>query len=101
MSKLKDAFEAERFVFTGEIAPPKGVNVEKVINEVEKHLADKVCAINVTDNQSAVMRLSSLGACRLLKDKGIEPVYQAICRDRNRLALQSGNRPDACSANGA
>lgn len=89
MSKLKESFEAEKFVVTGEIAPPKGVNIWNVIEDVEKFLAGKVCAVNVTDNQSAVMRLSSLGACRLLKDKGIEPVYQAICRDRNRLALQS------------
>jgi 5,10-methylenetetrahydrofolate reductase len=89
MSKLKGSFEAGTFVLTGEIAPPKGVNMGKVIDEVERYLSDNVCAVNVTDNQSAVMRLSSLGACRLLKDKGIEPVYQAICRDRNRLALQS------------
>lgn len=89
MSKLKESFEAKKFVITGEIAPPKGVNIEKVINEVEKYLAGNVSAVNVTDNQSAVMRLSSLATCRLLKDKGIEPVCQAICRDRNRLALQS------------
>jgi 5,10-methylenetetrahydrofolate reductase len=60
MSKLKGSFEAGTFVLTGEIAPPKGVNMGKVIDEVERYLSDNVCAVNVTDNQSAVMRLSSL-----------------------------------------
>ncbi|MCD6574903.1 methylenetetrahydrofolate reductase, partial [Candidatus Aerophobetes bacterium] len=59
------------------------------LKEVEEELKGKVDAINVTDLQSSVMRLGSLAVCRLLKERGIEPVFQITCRDRNRLALQS------------
>ncbi len=89
MSKLKEAFKAGKFVVTGEIAPAKGTNTSKVLEESKKYLKDKVCAVNVTDNQSSVMRLGSLAVCHLLADEGIEPVFQLTCRDRNRLALQS------------
>jgi 5,10-methylenetetrahydrofolate reductase len=57
--------------------------------EVAEKLKGRVHAVNVTDNQSAVMRLSSLAACHLLKEIGLEPIFQLTCRDRNRLALQS------------
>jgi len=89
VSKLKEALENKEFVVTGEIAPPKGVNIQKAIEEAEKYLKGKVCVINVTDIQSAVMRLGSLATCHLLIEKGLEPVFQVVCRDRNRLALQS------------
>jgi len=89
VSKLKETLENKEFVVTGEIAPPKGVNIQKAIEEAEKYLKGKVCAINVTDIQSAVMRLGSLATCHLLIEKGLEPVFQVVCRDRNRLALQS------------
>ncbi len=85
---LKDLFK-KKFVITSEIGPPKGWQVDSVIEEVEKHLKGVVDAINVTDNQSSVMRFGSLGMSIILKQKGYEPIYQITCRDRNRLALQS------------
>ncbi|RKY43785.1 MAG: 5,10-methylenetetrahydrofolate reductase [Candidatus Omnitrophota bacterium] len=88
MSLLKEKLEKGDFVVTSEIGPPKGVNIEPYLEEADK-LKGKVTAINVTDIQSAVMRLGSLAVCHLLKERGIEPVYQLVTRDRNRLALQS------------
>ena len=88
MSKFKEALTAGEFVVTSEIGPPKGVNIEKYLEEAEP-LKERVTAFNVTDLQSAVMKFGSLATCRLLVERGIEPVLQITCRDRNRLALQS------------
>jgi 5,10-methylenetetrahydrofolate reductase len=88
MSRLSQALESGKFVVTSEIGPPKGVNVEKCLAEAEP-LKERVTAFNVTDLQSAVMRFGSLATCRLLIERGMEPVLQMTCRDRNRLALQS------------
>ena len=88
MSKLKQALEGGRFVVTGEIGPPKGVDIRRCLEDGEK-LRDKVVAINVTDLQSAVMRVGSMALCAKLAERGLEPIYQLTCRDRNRLALQS------------
>jgi len=85
---LKSALEAGEFVITAEVGPLKGTNTTE-IEEMGGLLRGKVGAVNVTDQQSAVMRLGSLAACHLLKDKGLDPVFQMTCRDRNRLALQS------------
>src|SRR3989338_3848243 len=90
---LKEKIKNKKFIITSEIGPPKGIDA-KVILEEGLLLKDRVDAINVTDSQSAVMRLGSLAVSRLLKEEGIEPIYQLTCRDRNRLALQS----DALSA---
>ena len=89
MSQLKERLEAGQFVFTGEIGPPKGTNIEPVIHEAETYLKGRVVAVNVTDIQTAVMRTGSMVGAKLLLDRGIEPVFQMVCRDRNRLALQS------------
>lgn len=86
--KLRDLFEKGKFVITSEIGPPKGTNIEPMLEEADL-LKDKADAINVTENQSSVMRLGSMAVCRLLKERGFEPVFQITCRDRNRLALQS------------
>jgi methylenetetrahydrofolate reductase (NADPH) len=88
MSKLRQALESGQFVVTGEIGPPKGVDLEKCLQDVEV-LRNQVTAINVTDLQSAVMRIGSLAVSARLVERGLEPVYQLTCRDRNRLALQS------------
>jgi len=88
MSKLKQNLQGNKFVITSEIGPPKGVSIETCLHEAEE-LKDRVTAINVTDNQSSVMRFGSLATCALLKQKGIEPVFQLVTRDRNRIALQS------------
>jgi len=66
----------------------KGTDTTEM-EEVAHLLKGRVDATNVTDQQSAVMRLGSLAVCHLLKEKGLEPIFQMTCRDRNRLALQS------------
>jgi len=88
MSNLSDALKSGKFVVTAEIGPPKGVDIEEMLEDAEL-LRGRVDAINVTDQQSSVMRLGSLATCRLLKERGLEPVLQMTCRDRNRIALQS------------
>jgi methylenetetrahydrofolate reductase (NADPH) len=85
---LKSALESGKFVVTAEVAPPKGTNVEE-LNDVAERLKGWIDGANVTDQQSAVMRLGSLAACYLLKQQGLDPVFQLTCRDRNRIALQS------------
>jgi methylenetetrahydrofolate reductase (NADPH) len=87
-SKLKQAFESNKFVVTAEAGPLKGTSIEE-IKEIAELLKGKIDAINVTDQQSSVMRLGSLVTCHLMKDWGVEPIYQLTCRDRNRIALQS------------
>lgn len=77
-----------KFLVTSEIAPPKGTDVKEALEDAEL-IKDKVDAVNVTDLQSSVMKAGSLAMCRLLKEKGIEPILQITCRDRNRLSLQS------------
>jgi len=85
---LQPLFEAGKFVITTEVGPPKGTDITE-LEEAAEVLRGKVDAANVTDQQSSVMRLGSLPVCHMLKDKGLDPVFQITCRDRNRLALQS------------
>jgi 5,10-methylenetetrahydrofolate reductase len=85
---LQPLFEKGKFVVTAEVGPLKGTDTTELMEAVEV-LKGKVDAANVTDQQSSVMRLGSLAVCHLLKMKGLEPVLQVTCRDRNRLALQS------------
>lgn len=86
--KLTQLFKAGKFVITSEVGPPKGTDINEMLANAEL-LRPHVDAINITDQQSSVMRLGSLAASRLLKERGIEPVFQITCRDRNRIALQS------------
>jgi len=86
--KLTTILQENNFVVTGEVGPPKGVDAAEAI-EGAKTMAPFVAAVNVTDNQSAVVRLGSLAVAHLIKQEGIEPVVQLVCRDRNRIALQS------------
>lgn len=85
---LREALAGDDVVFTGEIGPPKGIDCDELWEEAED-FRGKVTAVNVTDNQSAVMRISCLAVCIKLKQMGIEPVLQMVCRDRNRLSLQA------------
>jgi 5,10-methylenetetrahydrofolate reductase len=85
---LREALASGTFVVTVEAAPPKGTAVAEVLAEAEK-LRGRVQAFNVTDQQSSVMHLGSLAMCHLLVERGLEPIYQVTCRDRNRIALQS------------
>ena len=86
--KLSELFKQGKFVITCEVGPSKGIETKKLMEELEP-LRDKIDAFNVTDLQSSVMRVGSLAICRLLRDKGFEPIMQLTCRDRNRLGLQS------------
>ena len=85
---LCEKIRSGKFIVTSEIAPPKGIDVGEILKDAEL-VKDRVDAINVTDLQSSVMRTGSLAICKLLLERGLEPVFQITCRDRNRLALQS------------
>ena len=85
---FKEKIQAGKFLLTSEIGPPKGIETKTILEDAEL-IRGRVDAINVTDLQSSVMRLGSLAVCSLLKQKGLEPIFQVTCRDRNRLALQS------------
>lgn len=87
-SNLEKILKAGHFAFTGELGPPRGTDVA-VIREKAAFLKGAVDAVNITDNQTAVVRMSSWAACLLLLQEGLEPNYQMVCRDRNRLAMQS------------
>jgi len=88
VAAFKQAFAEKDFVITAEVGPPKGTNIGEMLEHIDL-LKDKVDGLNVTDNQTSVMRISSLAICRLILDHGGEPILQLTCRDRNRLALQS------------
>src|SRR4030042_825138 len=88
MSNLSDAFKSGKFVVTAEVGPAKGTDIKEYLENI-KLIKGRVAAVNVTDQQSAVMRTGSLGGCMLLKQNGLEPIMQMTCRDRNRIALQS------------
>jgi methylenetetrahydrofolate reductase (NADPH) len=85
---LQSKLESGKFVITCEVGPLKGTDIHEV-EENAALLKDKVDAANVTDQQSSVMRLGSLVTSYLLVQRGLEPIYQTVCRDRNRIALQS------------
>jgi methylenetetrahydrofolate reductase (NADPH) len=88
ISILKSVLEKGEFAVTAECGPPKGADPESVINKAGI-LKGKVDSVNVTDNQTAIVRMSSLAACSLIKSAGMDPVLQMVVRDRNRIALQS------------
>ena len=87
-SRLEQILESGQFAVTAEAGPPKGSSPDGMRKKGEL-LKSSCDAINVTDNQAAVVRMSSLAGCILLKETGAEPVLQMVVRDRNRLALQS------------
>ena len=86
--RITELFDNGQFVVTAEVGPPKGIDVSHVVAEAKEYLSD-ITAVNVTDNQSSVMRMGSLPACIALKNAGLTPILQLTCRDRNRIALQS------------
>ncbi len=87
-SNLTRVLSSGEFVVTGEIGPPKGHDAE-VVRSKARLLLGCVDAANVTDNQAAVVRMSSIAAGQIMMEEGIEPIIQMTCRDRNRLAMQS------------
>ena len=86
--RITELFNDGQFVVTAEVGPPKGIHLEHLVEEAKAYLSD-LHAVNITDNQSSVMRTSTLATCVAMKNAGLNPIYQATCRDRNRLALQS------------
>ena len=87
-STLEKVLKGGHFAFTGELGPPRGSNVEEVRKKAA-HLKGFVDAVNITDNQTAMVRMSSWAASLLAIEEGLEPNYQMVCRDRNRLAMQA------------
>jgi len=87
-SNLEKILAAGHFAFTGELGPPQGSNVE-AIRKKATYLKGITDAVNITDNQTAVVRMSSWGASLVVLQEGLEPNYQMVCRDRNRIAMQS------------
>lgn len=83
-----EKIRAGRPVITVEFGPPKGIETGRMLEEAER-IRGKVDAINVTDQQSSMMRLGALAVCSILNRNGFDTIYQVTCRDRNRLALQS------------
>ena len=86
--RITELFDNGQFVVTAEVGPPKGIHVDHLVEEAKEYLSG-ITAVNVTDNQSSVMRMGSLPTCVALKNAGLTPILQLTCRDRNRIALQS------------
>ena len=87
-TNLEKVLESGRFAVTAEAGPPKGTSARVILRKGE--LLRSCCdAVNVTDNQTAIVRMSSLAGCALLKQQGVDPVMQMVTRDRNRIAIQS------------
>ena len=87
-SNLQQTLERGLFAVTAEIGPPKGSDSNK-IKKKAKMLNGHADAFNITDNQTAVVRMSSMAGCCILLTMNMEPIMQMTCRDRNRIALQS------------
>jgi methylenetetrahydrofolate reductase (NADPH) len=87
-TNLEKVLVSGGFAVTAEAGPPKGAN-PKVVTKKADNLKACCDAVNVTDNQTAIVRMCSLAGCVLLKQQGVDPVMQMVTRDRNRIALQS------------
>ncbi|MBW1943405.1 MAG: methylenetetrahydrofolate reductase, partial [Deltaproteobacteria bacterium] len=87
-SVLEKVLVSGHMAVTSECGPPRGAEPEKIREKAEL-LRGYVDAINVTDNQTAVVRMASWAACILIKQMGLNPILQMVTRDRNRLAMQS------------
>jgi methylenetetrahydrofolate reductase (NADPH) len=87
-SNLEKVLTAGKFAVTAELGPPKNADPD-AIRKKTQYFAGNVEGVNVTDNQTAIVRLSSIASAAILISCGIEPVVQMVCRDRNRIALQS------------
>ena len=87
-SKLEKIVAAGHLAVTSECGPPRGAKFDEVVTK-SKYLEGIVDAVNVTDNQTAMVRMSSLAASVIIKQQGLNPLFQVTCRDRNRLAMQA------------
>lgn len=87
-SSFSRLLTAGEFVVAAELSPPRGVNLEHIERDA-KTLKGYADVVNVTDNQAASVRMSSVAVSAILRNQGVEPVVQMTCRDRNRLAIQA------------
>ncbi len=87
-SNLEKILTKGIFAVTGELGPPRGADLD-AIREKAKHLQGMVDSVNITDNQTAVVRMASWAASLIAIQQSLEPNYQMVCRDRNRIAMQS------------
>ncbi len=87
-SRLEKVLHAGHFAVTSELGPPKSADVDVILTKAG-YLKDYVDAVNITDNQTSIVRMSSLATGLIAMQHGLEPVVQITCRDRNRLAIQS------------
>ncbi|MDR2199077.1 MAG: methylenetetrahydrofolate reductase [Deltaproteobacteria bacterium] len=87
-SRLEKVLSAGHFAVTGELGPPRHARAEDVREKVH-HLLGNVDSVNITDNQTAVVRMASMAASVLAQKEGLEANMQMVCRDRNRIAMQS------------
>lgn len=87
-SILEKVLENGGFAVTGELGPPKGADADVIIKKANI-LKGHVDAVNITDNQTAISRMASMAAAKIVLDQGLEPIMQMTCRDRNRLAIQA------------
>jgi len=85
---LKEKINSDRFIVCGEIGPPQSCDGD-LIRKKSQYFKGIVDAVNITDNQTAMPRLSSIASAKILLEEGVEPIMQMTCRDRNRLAIQS------------
>lgn len=87
-SNLEKVLASGKFAVTAELGPPKSADFDLIKKKVEQ-LSGWVDAVNITDNQTAIVRVSSIATGKLVIDMGLEPIMQMTCRDRNRLSIQS------------
>jgi methylenetetrahydrofolate reductase (NADPH) len=87
-SRLEKILRSGQFAVTGECGPPRGADPD-VIRKKCQLLKDNADAFNITDNQTSVVRMSSISSSVIMLQEGLEPVMQMVCRDRNRIAIQS------------
>jgi methylenetetrahydrofolate reductase (NADPH) len=85
---FKEKLESRTFVVVAELQPPKGTDLSELLDHADR-LKGRVSAVNVPDLQNAILRMGSLSVCALLKARGVEPILNLACSNRNRLALQS------------
>ena len=85
---FKERLLSGEFIVCGELGPPQSANGD-AIRKKSVHFKDLVHGVNITDNQTAIVRLSSIASGKILLDEGVEPIIQMTCRDRNRIAIQS------------
>ncbi len=85
---FREKLESGKFVYTAEITSPKGIDLSYTLEKAEL-LSEKIDAFNLTDNARAIMKISSIGACKILQEKGFETIFQISGKDRNSIAIQS------------